>query len=148
MSTNFYVTHKIYSEADVPMDWMSRVHLSKRSGRGHSFQAVLSTNSGGKYLHNPDFNHNDPMSVVDYWDPSEQLSQTIETWGQWKAEILRDDLCIIDEYGSVIDKDEYISEVESMEDRSLPYNRFGGPDDNIRQYFDPQGYCFTAWPFF
>lgn len=148
MSTNYYITHKVYTDSEVPMDWMRIIHLSKRSNAGHSFQAVLSTNSGGKYLHNPDFNYNDPKFVVDCWDESGQLSQTIETWEQWKAEILRDDLCIIDEYGSVIDKDEYISEVESMEDRSLPYNRFGGPDDNIRQYFDPQGYCFTAWPFF
>lgn len=148
MSTNYYVTHVSYEKGVVPYDWLNKVHLSKNSGGGHNFQAVLSQNDTGRYKHNPDFNHQNPNTVVDYWDPSNQLSGTIETWGQWKAEILRDDLCIIDEYGMVQDKDEYIRQVEGMEDRSRPFNNFSGPNDHIRQYYDPQGYCFTAWPFF
>lgn len=136
MSTNFYLTHKVFK--DVTYGWVKDIHIGKYSNDSFSLQAVISPFDRPRYT---------PSSV--YPDPVLVLDKSILTWQDWKKVILNEEYVVIDEYTTVLDKEVFISEIESQENRSLSHEQNlefflsrGMYDDAGDIFLDPEGYSF------
>lgn len=136
MSTNFYLTHKVFK--DVPYGWIKDIHIGKYSNGSFSLQAVISSFDRPKY-----------SPTCSYLDPVQILDESILTWQDWKKVILNEEYVVINEYTTVLDKEVFISEIESQENRSLSHeqnlefflNR-GMYVDARSIFLDPEGYSF------
>lgn len=136
MSTNYYLTHRVFK--DVFYGWVKDIHIGKYSNGSFSLQAVISPFDRPRYV---------PSSI--YPDPVQVLDKSILTWQDWKKVILNEEYVVIDEYTTVLDKEFFISEIESQENKSLSYEQDlefflsrGMYGDTGDIFLDPEGYSF------
>lgn len=142
MSTNFYLTHKVFEDSNIRAEWMNFLHLGKSTMAGFSLQAMRPYYVDWRL--NPEFNDIPWDQKVEY--RPDMIEETIETWREMKALIFREDLCLVDEYYVVQNKDDFVRQVESQEDRGYRTSNDSDPISNLR-YHDPEGYSFCGWVF-
>lgn len=149
MSTNYYITHRAAIDAGVPIEWLQQVHIAQYAEGGFMLQAI----NGRNGFDNTDIPEDLNTSHA-YYAPVEIDSVT--NWDQMR-ELLRDETyVIVDEYGVVIDSEEFIADVETQENGAdHRYHRntawFEDMNENIfdrTDYIDENGFVFEIREFF
>lgn len=145
MSTNYYITHRAAIDAEVPIEWLHQVHIAQFAADGFMLQAISGTNA--------DFPEDLNTSHA-YYAPVEIGG--VSNWTQMR-ELLRDETyVIVNEYGVVIDSEEFIADVETQENGTdHRYHRntawFEDMNENIFErtdYIDENGFVFEIREFF
>lgn len=145
MSTNYYITHHAAIDAGVPIEWLHQIHIAQYAAGGFMLQAISGTNADFPEDLNTSYAYHAPVEI-----------DSVTNWDQMR-EMLRDETyVIVNEYGVVIDAEEFIADVETQENGTdHRYHRntdwFEQMNENIfdrTDYIDENGFVFEIREFF
>lgn len=149
MSTNFYLYDRAGIDAGVSTDRLVRVHVAKRHAGGvYTVQAVVNGDWDRRWDH---------FRETPYWSPVWDFP-AIKSWADWEALLTGDETWVLlDEYGTVVDVAEFISEVTGQANPARAHADFrewvtehGGayPESALRgHYTDDEGYSMCSSEF-
>lgn len=138
MSTNYYIIPFEATKANFSLDWVHQVHIAQFAAGAFLLQAVR----GDK-----EFNDDDRENMVHshkvstYYSPVENFP-SIENWSTMKSVILDLNYAVIDEYGTIVHKDDFIHRVENNQRGHDA--RYHDTSDWIAEHF-PNNYTRSDW---
>lgn len=145
MSTNYYLIPSAAATNGVPFGWIQQVHIGQFAVGAFLLQAVRGDDSFDGPAK--------PHGKYTYWSPVSEFP-TIETWDEWKNVINDPQFAVIDEYGSVMDKQEFMTRVDESDASKRFHDMTVWRDSNSSlamfsrtDYMDLEGFSFEVKEF-